>query len=97
MLGSAGYYRQFINGFLKIASPLNQLLKKCIPFNWTEKQQAAFDILKEKLCLESLLQRPDFSHPFILTKVASGFAIGGISSQGKIGKDKQIAYASRSL
>ena len=37
-------------------TPLNQLLKKDIPFDWTEKQQAAFDILKPKLCEEALLQ-----------------------------------------
>ena len=43
------------------------------------------------------MQRPDFSQPFILTKDASGFVIGGILSQGKIVKDKPIAYASRSL
>ena len=68
-----------------------------MPFDWTEKQQAAFDILKAKLCEEPLLQRPDFSQPFIPTTDASGFAIGGILSHGKIGKDKPIAYASRSL
>ena len=38
-----------------------------------------------------------FFQPFILTTDASGFTIGGILSQGKIGKDKTIAYASRSL
>ena len=65
-LGLAGYYRRFFDRFAKIASPLNQLLKKDISFNWTEKKQAAFDILKAKLCEEPLLQRPDFSQPFIL-------------------------------
>ena len=87
----------FIDGFSKIASPLNQLLKKDIPFKWTEKQKASFNILKAKFCEEPLLQRPDFSQPFILTTDALGFVIGGILSQGKIGKDKPIAYASRSL
>ena len=96
-LGLAGNYRRFVNGFSKIASPLNQLLKKDIPFNWTEKQETAFDILKSKLCEEPLLQGPDFSQPFMLTTDASGFAIGGILSQGRIGKDKPIAYASRIL
>ena len=33
----------------------------------------------------------------LLTTNASGFAIGAILSQGEIGKDKPIAYASRSL
>ena len=96
-LGLSGYYRRFIDGFSKIASALNQLLKQDIPFNRTEKQQAAFNILKAKLCEEPLLQRLDFSQPFILTTDASGFAIGDVLSQGKIGKDKPIAYASRSL
>ena len=36
-LGSAGSYRRFIDDFSKIASPLNQLLRKDMPFNWTEK------------------------------------------------------------
>ena len=81
-LGLAGYYRRFIDGFSKIATPLNQLLQKDVKFNWPEKQQEAFELLKEKLCEEPLLQRPDFSQPFILTTDASGFAIGGILSQG---------------
>ena len=76
---------------------MNQLLKKNIKFIWSEKQQEAFELLKEKLCEEPLSQRPDFSQPFILTTDASGFAIGGILSQGKIGEDKPIAYTSRSL
>ena len=61
-------------------------------FIWSEKQQEAFELLKEKLCEEPLLQRPDFSQPFILTTDASGFAIGGILSQGEIGKDGTIMY-----
>ena len=96
-LGLAGYYRRFIDGFSKIATTLNQLLKKDIKFIWSEKQQEAFELLKEKLCEEPLLKRPDLSQPFILTTDASGFAIGGILSRGKIGKDKPIAYISRSL
>ena len=96
-LGLAGYYRRFIEGFSKKSTPLTQLLKKDVPFKWTDRQQTAFDILKDELCKEPSLQRPDFDKPFILTTDASGFAIGAILSQGEIGKDKPIAYASRSL
>ena len=95
-LGLLGYYRRFIEGFSKIATLLNQLSKKDMKFIWTNKQQA-FESLKKKLCEEPLMQRPDFSKPFILMTDASGYAIGGILPQGKIGKDKPIAYASRSL
>ena len=96
-LGLAGYYRRFIKEFSKIANPLNKLLKKDTPFIWIDKQQTAFDILKSRLFEEPLLQRPDFSQPFVLTTDASRYAKGGILSQGKIGNDKPIAYASRSL
>ena len=53
--------------------------------------------MKEKLYEEPLLQRPSFSKPFSLRTDASRYAIGGILSQGKIGKDKPIAYASQTL
>ena len=41
------------------------------------------------------MQYPDFTKPFIVTTDASGFAVGAILSQGKIGQDKPIAFASR--
>jgi hypothetical protein len=34
-LGLAGYYRQFIEGFSKIAKPITSLLEKGKEFNWT--------------------------------------------------------------
>ena len=45
-LGLAAYYRRFIDGFSKIPTPLNQLLKKDMKFIWSEKQQEAFELLK---------------------------------------------------
>jgi hypothetical protein len=54
-------------------------------------------LLKFKLTNTPLLQYPDFSKPFILTADASGYAIGAILSQGKLGQDKPVAYASRTL
>jgi hypothetical protein len=96
-LGLAGYYRKFIADFSAIARPLTNLLKKENEWNWTEQEQASFDLLKCRLTNTSLLQYPDFSKPFILTTDASGYAIGAILSQGRLGQDKPIAYASRTL
>lgn len=48
-------------------------------------------------CSEPILQHPNFNEPFIITMDASGYAIGAIISQGKIGNDLPIAYASRVL
>jgi hypothetical protein len=53
--------------------------------------------LKEKLVSKPILQYPDFSKEFILTTDASNEGIGTILSQGQIGKDLPIAYASRNL
>jgi hypothetical protein len=47
-------------------------LKKEEPFLWTDAQQKAFDILKEKLITASILQYPNFNKPFILYTDASG-------------------------
>nr|GEY04398.1 putative reverse transcriptase domain-containing protein [Tanacetum cinerariifolium] len=41
-LGLAGYYRRFIEGFLKIAKKMIKLTHKGVKFDWGEKQEAAF-------------------------------------------------------
>lgn len=96
-LGLFSYYRKFIENFAKIAKPLTNLLKDHVKFIWGEKEQEAFDILKGKLCTAPILQYPDFEKPFVVTCDASDEAIGAILSQGKIGSDLPIAYASRCL
>ncbi|GKB22387.1 putative reverse transcriptase domain-containing protein [Tanacetum coccineum] len=49
-LGLAGYYRRFIEGFSKIARPMTKLTQKSVKFDWGEKAEAAFQLLKQKLC-----------------------------------------------
>ncbi|GKF46233.1 hypothetical protein Tco_0136035, partial [Tanacetum coccineum] len=45
-LGLAGYHRRFIEGFSKIAKPMTKLMQKKIAFEWGDKQEAAFQTLK---------------------------------------------------
>jgi hypothetical protein len=73
------------------------LLKKDIPFIWSDLCQESFEKLKAVLTEEPLLQYPDFNKPFKITCDASNYAIGCVLSQGKIGKDLPIACASRTL
>ncbi|GJU32959.1 putative reverse transcriptase domain-containing protein [Tanacetum coccineum] len=49
-LGLAGYYRRFIEGFSKIAKSMTKLTQKGIKFSWGEKEETAFQLIKQKLC-----------------------------------------------
>ncbi|GJS07258.1 putative reverse transcriptase domain-containing protein [Tanacetum coccineum] len=44
------YYRRFIEGFSKIAKSMTKLTQKKVKFVWGDKQEAAFQLLKQKLC-----------------------------------------------
>ena len=52
---------------------------------------------KARLCSAHILAMPDFKQPFILDTDASNFAIGSVLSQRIDGKERPIAYASRTL
>jgi hypothetical protein len=45
-LGLAGYYRRFIEGFLKISKPMTELLEKDRKFEWTPACEVSFQELK---------------------------------------------------
>nr|GFB89706.1 putative reverse transcriptase domain-containing protein [Tanacetum cinerariifolium] len=57
-LGLAGYYRRFIEGFSKIVKPMTKLTQKKVKFEWGDKQEAAFQLLKQKLCSAPILALP---------------------------------------
>ncbi len=65
-LGLCGYYRPFICGFAKIASPLNQLMKNGVPFHWDAPQQNSFTALKAALTNAPVLQFPNYAQPFTM-------------------------------
>ncbi|GJZ07999.1 putative reverse transcriptase domain-containing protein [Tanacetum coccineum] len=64
-LGLAGYYRRFIKGFSKIAKSMTKLTQKGVKFDWGDKQEAAFQLLKQKLCSAPILALPEGSEDFI--------------------------------
>ncbi|GKA14521.1 putative reverse transcriptase domain-containing protein [Tanacetum coccineum] len=55
-LGLAGYYRRFIEGFSKIAKSMTKLTQKGIKFDWGEKEENAFQLIKQKLCSAPILR-----------------------------------------
>ncbi|GKF73676.1 putative reverse transcriptase domain-containing protein, partial [Tanacetum coccineum] len=63
----AGYYRRFIKGFSKISKPMTKLTQKSMKFDWGEKEEAAFQLLKYKLCSASILALPEGSENFVVS------------------------------
>lgn len=96
-LGLIGYYRKFIKDFAKMTKPITECLKKGKSVIHTERFVKSFEECKDILMNDPILQFPDFSKPFVLTTDASNFALGAILSQGPIGSDKPVCYASRTL
>ncbi|GKD63703.1 putative reverse transcriptase domain-containing protein, partial [Tanacetum coccineum] len=90
-LGLAGYYRRFIEGYLKIAKPMTKLTQKKVKFVWGDKQEAAFQLLKQKLCSAPILALPEGSEDFIAYCDASKKGLGAVLMQ----REKVISYASR--
>ncbi|GJR67202.1 putative reverse transcriptase domain-containing protein [Tanacetum coccineum] len=80
-LGLAGYYRRFIEGFSKIAKPMTKLTQKKVKFEWGDKQEAAFQLLKQKLCSAPILALPEGSEDFIAYCDASKKGLGAVLMQ----------------
>ncbi|GKA51199.1 putative reverse transcriptase domain-containing protein [Tanacetum coccineum] len=92
-LGLAGYYQRFIEGFLKIAKSMTKLTHKGIKFDWGEKEENAFQLMKQKLCSAPILALPEGSEDFVVYYDASHKGLGVVLMQ----REKVIAYASRQL
>lgn len=75
ILSFANYHRTFINGYAKMATPLNRLTGKK-PYVWGQEQQDAFSNLKLALTTTPVLALPNSKDFFILDTDASDFAIG---------------------
>ena len=92
-LGLAGYYRKFVEGFSKIATPLTKLTRKEEKFIWSEACQNSFDELKQRLTTAPVLTLPSGSEGFTVYCDASKQGLGCVLMQ----HDRVIAYASRQL
>nr|GEW14382.1 reverse transcriptase domain-containing protein [Tanacetum cinerariifolium] len=79
--GLDGYYRRFIEGFLKIAKPMTKLTLKNVKFNWSEKVEAAFQLLNWKLCSALILALPEGSENFVVYYDASRKGLGAVLMQ----------------
>ena len=68
-----------------------------MPFEWTEKHQSSFDTIIDRLSNPPVLAYADYSLPFKVHTDASFDGLGAVLYQTQDGKERAIAYASRSL
>ncbi|GKC28186.1 putative reverse transcriptase domain-containing protein [Tanacetum coccineum] len=70
-----------------------KLTQKNVKFDWSEKAEAAFQLLKQKLCSSLILALPEGSENFVVYCDASRKGLGAVLMQ----REKVIAYASCQL
>ncbi|GKF37031.1 putative reverse transcriptase domain-containing protein [Tanacetum coccineum] len=72
---------------------MTKLTQKSVKFEWGEKAEAAFQLLKQKLCSAPILALPEGSENFVVYCNASHKGLGAVLMQ----REKVIAYASCQL
>ncbi|GJY68961.1 putative reverse transcriptase domain-containing protein [Tanacetum coccineum] len=72
---------------------MTKLTQKGVKFDWGDKQEAAFQLLKQKLCSAPILALPEGSEDFIAYCDASKKGLGAVLMQ----RENVISYASRQL
>ncbi|GKD98363.1 putative reverse transcriptase domain-containing protein, partial [Tanacetum coccineum] len=72
---------------------MTKLTQKGVKFDWGNKAEATFQLIKKKLCIAPILALLEGSEDFIIYYDASIKGLGVVLMQ----REKVIAYASRQL
>jgi hypothetical protein len=80
-LGLAGYYRRFVEGFLKITKLMTELLEKDKKFKWMPVCEASFQELKKRLTTTPVLVIYDMEKLFSIYCDVSGQGVGCVLMQ----------------
>ena len=65
-LGLTGYYRRFVEGFARLATPMTQLTRKDMKFIWNDECELAFEELKRRLTSGPILTLPTDGEMFMV-------------------------------
>ena len=92
-LGFAGYYRRFVQDYLKMSAAMTQLTSKGKPFVWTPACEESFQELKRRLVTTPVLTMPNGTGNLVVYSGASAKGLSCVLMQN----GKVIAYASKQL
>lgn len=97
-LGFVNYFRKFVPDMARLSAPLHELTKKAVKFVWTDRQQEAFERIKEATANCSRLSFPSEDGKLILRTDASEEGIGAHLAQVlDNGEEQTIGFFSQSF
>ncbi|GJS92819.1 putative reverse transcriptase domain-containing protein [Tanacetum coccineum] len=82
-----------VPGAASVARSMTKLTQKGVKFDWGDKHEAAFQLLKQKLCSAPILALPEGNKDFVVYCDASHKGSGVVLMQ----REKVISYALRQL
>ena len=92
-IGMINFYRDMWQKRSDLLAPLTALTPKNVKYDWKDKHQNCFDVIKRVIGRELLLVYPDFNASFEIHTDASKLQIGTVLSQ----KGNLIAFYSRKM
>ena len=97
-LSQINFVKRFVPDFLRIVSPLQNMIKKNSNFKWGQDEHEAFNLIKQAIINAPSLATPNFSDPFILYTFASDRSYAAILTQTNQEKvEAPIAFFSSNL
>lgn len=98
LLGMISYYRNFIPNMADVLSPMYELLKKDVNFQWGTEQENSFAIIKKILTSDRILTHFDENIPVKLVTDGSLNGVGAtLIHVFQNGFERPIGFASRTL
>ena len=88
----AGYCHLWVPGFAEITRPLYEATKEGKTFEWTEKEETAFNQLKKALLSAPALGLPDITKPFHLFVEEHKGIAKGVLTQALGPWNRPVAY-----
>lgn len=97
-LGKVNFYHEYLPDNAITLEPLHNLLRKNTKFIWSPDCQKSFEIIKNLLCSQPILEIFDHNLPIKIYTDASIEGIGAVLKQTQPnGIDKPVAYFSKKL
>ena len=97
-LGSVQFYGKFLPNLSTITEPLHKLTRNGVEWKWKEKEEEAFQTVKDMLCTDMVLAHFDSSLPIGISCDASNVGIGAVLfHRFQDGQERPIANASKTL